>query len=264
VRLFLDTEWADTIGSELVSLGLVSEDREHRFYAERKPLPENPTDFARHVVYPLLKHGQHALTELEITRGLRSFLSGFSLPRIIYDDANDGALFRYALDGFELSDAELTRLPPAPFVVTTLIVERDEVRRYIDRFFVECPEMMTGRHHALIDAEALAWACRQLEQRTASPGRTQPTRDAEALAACVPVHGDGDYVLGSDIPEADREAFWTFTQSQSVFATRYGMAIPYTAWHEYLTWLREDPEADPRTVTSETKVTWRLRTGRWL
>ncbi|WP_232310283.1 3'-5' exoribonuclease [Pseudoxanthomonas mexicana] len=43
--LFLDTEWADPTGSELVSLALITEDGIHRFYAERDPLPDVATDF---------------------------------------------------------------------------------------------------------------------------------------------------------------------------------------------------------------------------
>lgn len=39
MNLFLDTEWADVIGNELMSLALVSEDGRHTFYAERDPLP---------------------------------------------------------------------------------------------------------------------------------------------------------------------------------------------------------------------------------
>lgn len=37
--LFLDTEWADLVGDELVSLALISEDGRRLFYAERSPLP---------------------------------------------------------------------------------------------------------------------------------------------------------------------------------------------------------------------------------
>src|SRR3546814_11304467 len=60
-RLFLDCEWADNLGSELVSIALISEDGAQRFYAEVNPLPKQPTDFVRYVVYPLLDHGYWAM-----------------------------------------------------------------------------------------------------------------------------------------------------------------------------------------------------------
>lgn len=45
---FLDTEWADVMGGELVSLTLVNESGDREFYAEPASLPEGPTDFVRH------------------------------------------------------------------------------------------------------------------------------------------------------------------------------------------------------------------------
>jgi hypothetical protein len=45
--LFLDTEWADLPGEELVSLALISADGRDQFYAERDPLPSDATDFVR-------------------------------------------------------------------------------------------------------------------------------------------------------------------------------------------------------------------------
>jgi len=59
MRFFLDTEWADTLGSELVSVALVAEDGDF-FYAERDTLPEHPTDFVRQVVYRQLNRGPSA------------------------------------------------------------------------------------------------------------------------------------------------------------------------------------------------------------
>jgi hypothetical protein len=50
---------------ELVSLALVSEDGEQVFYAERSPLPAEPTQFVQQVVYPLLEGGTAALPDLD-------------------------------------------------------------------------------------------------------------------------------------------------------------------------------------------------------
>lgn len=168
-RLFLDCEWADNLGSELVSLALIDETGQHRFYSEVSPLPKQPNDFVQAVVYPLLEHGYHARQQIDLTRDLRAFLAGIPEPYVLYDYHADGALFRYALDGFDLPDAALARLSPAPEVVTTLIAERDAVRRQIDRYFTEYPELIRRRHHALVDAEALRWAFSQaLREGTSS------------------------------------------------------------------------------------------------
>jgi hypothetical protein len=155
--LFLDCEWADAHGHELVSLGLVSEDGQHRFYAEVSPLPQEPNDFVRQVVYPLLEHGFAARQKDDFTRDLRAFLSRFPDAFVLFDYATDGVLLRDALLGFDLPEAVLAKLGPLPQTNLTLVA-RDEVRRLIEQYFQARPEAARRRHHAGVDADALRWA----------------------------------------------------------------------------------------------------------
>ena len=60
--LFLDCEWADPLASELVSIALVGTAADQAFYAEREPLPDDPTPWVRTAVYPLLQRGEAAPT----------------------------------------------------------------------------------------------------------------------------------------------------------------------------------------------------------
>ncbi|PKM16334.1 MAG: hypothetical protein CVV12_03555 [Gammaproteobacteria bacterium HGW-Gammaproteobacteria-2] len=154
-RLFLDCEWADNLGSELVSIALVSADGAQRFYAELNPLPKQATDFARYVVYPLLDHGYWAMPCAELTRHLRRFVAPLPNPLVLYDHHNDGALFRYAMDGFEEADADA--LGPYPEVAQQLL-SHDALKAQIERYFSEHPAARARRHHAMTDAEALRWA----------------------------------------------------------------------------------------------------------
>ncbi|MEB1149470.1 hypothetical protein VDP41_20920, partial [Xanthomonas campestris pv. campestris] len=71
MRFFLDTEWADTLGSELVSIALVAENGIDYLYAEREILPARPTEFVRSVVYPLLDRDKSALTDQAMTLHVR-------------------------------------------------------------------------------------------------------------------------------------------------------------------------------------------------
>lgn len=64
MSVFLDAEWADNDTLELVSLGLVSQDGRHRFYAERHPLPAAPSPFVASDVYPLLVRTPTRLSSL--------------------------------------------------------------------------------------------------------------------------------------------------------------------------------------------------------
>ncbi|WDJ98482.1 3'-5' exoribonuclease [Xanthomonas campestris pv. incanae] len=157
MRIFLDTEWADQAGRELVSLALVSEDGEHRFYSEVAILPERPTDFVRHVVYPLLDRGCAAKTAIDFTRDLRGFLAQFESPFVLFDYRTDCTLFRYALNGFDLPAGILQGIPPAPPVATTLVL-REEVRSGIETYFGKNPALAHRKHHAAVDADAFRWA----------------------------------------------------------------------------------------------------------
>lgn len=157
--LFLDTEWADVLGADLVSLALVSADGSQRFYAERDPLPECPTDFVRVAVYPLLERGSAALSDAAFTTMLRRFLGGIERPFVLFDYPNDGALLRYALAGFELPDAEASSCEPIQSPVVTEMIRDGLMTRLLEAWFQSHPDAAARRHHAAVDAEALrqAW-----------------------------------------------------------------------------------------------------------
>lgn len=153
-RLFLDCEWADEAGCQLVSLALISEDGLYRFYSEMDPLPKHPTDWVRAVVYPLLEHGYAARQKVDFTRDLRAFLARFNAPMVLFDHVADGVLFDRALVGFDLPANVVNKLGPAPSVTATLIQDQG-VRDRIEAYFHEHPDQARRRHHAGVDAEAL-------------------------------------------------------------------------------------------------------------
>jgi hypothetical protein len=179
-RLFLDCEWADTQAEQLVSLALVDAAGEHRFYTEIYPLPAHPTDFVQHVVYPLLDHGWFSMPDHEITRQLRAFLAKVPQPiSVLFDNPEDGRLFRDALEGFAKFSLDSTLLvtSPEPGIVlldaaleviksvesgvpeiTTTLVTFGDVLANIESYFEARPAEAARRHHALVDAQALAWA----------------------------------------------------------------------------------------------------------
>lgn len=64
---------ADVQESEFVSLALVSDCSQFEFYAERDPLPAEPTDFVRSVAYPLLERGAQAMPDAQFTEALHAF-----------------------------------------------------------------------------------------------------------------------------------------------------------------------------------------------
>lgn len=156
--LFLDTEWADTAGTQLVSLALVSADGRHRFYGERDPLPTEATDFVRSVVFPLLERGGAAMSDMAMTTGLRAFLSGIPEPYVLADFPNDLTLLRHALAGFRLSNDQAQACGPMPQPVMTHMLKEGVTGMLVEDWFEAHPELEARRHHALVDAEALRMA----------------------------------------------------------------------------------------------------------
>ena len=167
--LFLDTEWADPTGSELVSLALVREDGIHRFYAERDPLPDMATDFVRSVVYPLLERGRWCMTDRAMTTGVRAFLAAFANPIVVADYPNDLALLQYVVAGFDLPDDQAAACGPIPRAVMTRILKEGAMGMLIEDYFAGHPHAAARRHHALIDAEALRMAGLVVTGRVSTP-----------------------------------------------------------------------------------------------
>ena len=167
--LFLDTEWADPAGSELVSLALITEDGVHRFYAERDPLPEVATDFVRSVVYPLLERGRWRMTDRAMTTGLRAFLGAVTDPIVMADYPNDLALLRHVIAGFDLSDDQAAACGPIPRPVMTRMLKEGAMGMLIEDYFAVHPIAAARRHHALVDAEALRMAWLILTGRVNPP-----------------------------------------------------------------------------------------------
>lgn len=167
--LFLDTEWADPTGSELVSLALITEDGIHRFYAERDPLPEVATDFVRSVVYPLLDRGKWRMSDQAMTTGLRAFLGAVTDPIVIADYPNDLSLLQYVVAGFDLPDDQAAACGPIPQPVMTRMLKEGATGMLIEDYFVGHPGAAARRHHALIDAEALRMAWLVVTGRVATP-----------------------------------------------------------------------------------------------
>lgn len=154
MRIFLDTEWADEDGRELVSLALVSEDTQHVFYAERQPLPGWPTDWVSCVVYPRLCRGSCALDDSPFTQQLRAFLRGMPSPVVCFDADNDLALLELALADFGRPARAADK--PVCFGIKKLAGRSYE--EAVETVFRKFPDARKGRHNALVDAFAMQQA----------------------------------------------------------------------------------------------------------
>ena len=152
-RLFLDCEWADPEGKQLVSLALIDSTGQQRFYAEIDPLPLGPTAFVRETVYPLLERGETARTTPEFAASLRAFLATLPEPRLVLSDhPTDFSLLARALGGF--GSGFTGDMPTWQAIEVT----QSDVLGHRELYFDRHPEARQRRHHAGVDAEALRWA----------------------------------------------------------------------------------------------------------
>lgn len=154
MNLFLDMEWADDAGRELVSVALASEDAQHVFYAELDPLPGWPTDWVSWVVYPRLCRGCCALPDPLFTAKLRTLLYVVPMPVVYFDTDNDLALLEWALAGF--GQARNNGGPPVAFGIRKLAGRLYEDA--IQTVFSQSKEANRSRHNALVDAFAMRQA----------------------------------------------------------------------------------------------------------
>jgi hypothetical protein len=167
--LFIDTEWADVLASELVSLALVSDCGRFEFYAERDPLPSKPTGFVRSVVYPLLDRGPRALRDDKFTETLHAFFEGVHEAAwhgkvlVAFDHPNDLRLLNYALDGFQSNDPR----PRPPYNAFNLGLLGTEFNQAVEDRFASDAARRARRHNAFTDAWVNRDVYLQLQSREA-------------------------------------------------------------------------------------------------
>lgn len=151
--IFLDTEYTDPLNCDLISIGMVSEDKQYELYVERSDFSrECCNKFVQATVLPQLGMHGSALSRDQLAARLKSWFA--ALPRsitIACDSVTDWEL---------LLDALNNECPPN-------LIGRYDLRGHIDlsvfhRAVVEYHERNGAWHHALHDARAhrhgwLAW-----------------------------------------------------------------------------------------------------------
>lgn len=143
MRIFIDTEFTDFENPELISIGLVTEDGQHEFYAELPVNYSKCNDFVLAIILPQLGKGPDAQCGIdELCIRLKNWIVQFACMApitICYDYDGDWTLFCKAMDN---------NIP--------IWLRGKNIYRYIDQtalqmFFIE---HRISDHHALNDAKA--------------------------------------------------------------------------------------------------------------
>lgn len=155
--IFFDTEFSDlSVDSRLVSIGLVSEDGEHEFYAELSDTYEidDCGEFTKLTVLPLLEGGSARMTMRELALRLGSWLEGFEQPVTLATDS-----LAWDWPWIQKIFGEIGTWP-ANLVMQPLLLNMNYLVEYDN--FVEALEKAHRElrwHHSLDDAKAnrLGW-----------------------------------------------------------------------------------------------------------
>lgn len=154
--LFLDTEFTDFLDCELISIGMVSEDGKHEFYAERNDYNKSwCSDFVREAVLPNLGmiHGA-ACSRDELAKRLWEWFATLpSQVQIATDSTHDRDLL---WDAF--GEGLPTNLDRSVYDLRSL-VDTSEFNDAVCRYHDQASQPW---HHGLHDAKAhrlgwLAW-----------------------------------------------------------------------------------------------------------
>lgn len=170
--LFCDTEFTDFIGTQLISIGLVSEDGKHEFYAEITDYNRKASsEFVKKNVENLLDHDKYGMTFNEASARLGSWIEELGGEKHEHQICVD-----YGTDWELLIDLLDYNLPPNLATEPTMLFVALDADIYIRGSMIGTPDMKwfhgetrkqffdeflahffrTGanQHHALEDAKA--------------------------------------------------------------------------------------------------------------
>lgn len=159
--IVVDTEFTSlSRTAELLSLGAVSEDGQC-FYCELEPVPlATCSDFVRRFVLPLREGGTASCMATDFPARLAGWLRQFTDPVLLADSDWDILVLRHALTGERRRLPGILRLTAAnevhDLMLMTLSPFADEELAIFERAVRQHYAADPRRHHALVDARAIA------------------------------------------------------------------------------------------------------------
>jgi hypothetical protein len=145
--IFIDTEFTDFQDTELISIGLITEDLSKQFYAEL-PIPvEKCSDFVVEHVLSQLGHDNNAKCSAEeLRQRLNEWIGQFENQEgitVCFDSERDWILFQKSLGG------------RTPTWITPRNIYNELDMQIVERFYTDHNML---EHHALHDAQANLYA----------------------------------------------------------------------------------------------------------
>jgi DNA polymerase III epsilon subunit-like protein len=177
VQVFIDTEFTDFVGSQLISLGAVTFDGKQEFYVELTDYNKKlSSEFVRRVIEPMLDPVQYGKTMIQASASLWCWLEELGPCEICCDYLGDWELMCKLLDGLPPNVA------PQPVMIwpelNKLAIAQAHVLQQPDWhwYYEQCKlAFLNGQrewflrnkgrvHHALDDAKANAAGWQAVQQ----------------------------------------------------------------------------------------------------
>jgi len=146
--IFFDTEFTE-LGADprLISIGLVSEDGKHSFYAELSDTYKKTdcSDFAEEFVLPLLQGGEALMSMNDLSTQLRKWIEAFNRPVMLVTDSLAWD-WPWITEIFDSLNAWPINLARTPFILEQTMQLNNAKNLAVGRGL--------RKHHALDDAKA--------------------------------------------------------------------------------------------------------------
>lgn len=147
--IFLDTEFDNFVDREMLSIGMVTSDKKHEFYAERTDYQlKQCSEFVRKEILPLFDKSGLVGTKEEIGRKVIDWIIGlpYSEIVIVIDYHGDWQILGDLLPSVPM------KLKRSPVYLQALTDFAPQVAaRGLENYFEKIDKR---RHHALVDAKA--------------------------------------------------------------------------------------------------------------
>lgn len=161
--IFCDTEFTDFKNMDMISVGLITEDGQHEFYAELTDYnTKYSSDFVKQVVVPLLnplKYGDERSVVKQRMCAWIDELPGANITFVV-DYVGDWNLIKQLLLGYDFNKNVRVELLHPSFVnmllmrgfhnERTMVEAETHMMKKIGEYFDQDPR----QHHSLVDAKA--------------------------------------------------------------------------------------------------------------
>jgi hypothetical protein len=159
MKVYFDTEFTDLyLDPKLISIGCVSEDGMHEFYAELSDTYQDSdcSDFVLETVFPLLQKGDFLMMEAQLATRLKAWVEGLTEEEVIFCSDAPAFDWGFVYDLFRYFDMWPKNMKGK--CGTVYFDNHRQAFRQAQALEDFWKTHRARQHHALVDARSLQYA----------------------------------------------------------------------------------------------------------